>query len=118
MGNAEYIDMSMPFSAGGLYSTVEDLYKWDQALNTGRLLTKASFDKMFQPYSEEGYGYGWFIQEIHGKNALVHSGGIPGFVSMIMRFVEDEATIIVLSNVMSDSAQTLSLKLAEIIFPQ
>ena len=57
--NARYSDMLMfaPYAAGGIYSSVEDLYLWDQVLYTERLLKKESIDKMFLPYSDEDHGY-------------------------------------------------------------
>jgi CubicO group peptidase (beta-lactamase class C family) len=65
--NADFIDMSVPHAAGGLYSTVDDLYRWDQALYTEQLIPKAALETMFTPHvtypppEEGGYGYGWGI---------------------------------------------------------
>ena len=64
--NAPYLDMSIPYSAGSLYSTVEDLYKWDQALYTEKLVSNATKDLMFTNHiSARGgnYGYGWSIND-------------------------------------------------------
>ena len=64
--NAEYLDMSLPYSAGALYSTVEDLYLWDRALYTDRLLPEKAKELLFTPYIPAfggGYGYGWDIGE-------------------------------------------------------
>src|SRR6218665_1475866 len=61
--NAAYVDMSIPYAAGSLYSTVEDLYIWDQALYTNKLLSAKSMESLFKPYISLGrpaYGYGWF----------------------------------------------------------
>ena len=58
--NTDYLDMTQPYAAGSLYSTVEDLYKWDQALYTEKVLSEASKQRMFTPGLSD-YGYGWEI---------------------------------------------------------
>ncbi len=97
MVNAPYIDMSVPAGAGGLLSTVEDLFAWDQALRTDRLLSSSSREKMFTPFLQN-YGYGWEITEVDGKKIAQHSGGIEGFVSHFTRFLTEDACLIILSN--------------------
>jgi len=95
--NSDYIDLSIPYAAGSLYSTTEDLYKWDRILYTDKILTKKSKDIMFTPYIAY-YGYGWFVAEKNGHKNLSHSGGINGFVCNIARYVDDDACIVVLAN--------------------
>ncbi|MFW6160982.1 MAG: serine hydrolase domain-containing protein, partial [Acidobacteriota bacterium] len=95
--NDSYIDMHIPHAAGALYSTVEDLYTWDRALYTERLLTRDSLDKMFTPFLEN-YAYGWGVGELYGRKRISHGGGINGFVSNISRFPDDDACIVILSN--------------------
>jgi D-alanyl-D-alanine carboxypeptidase len=95
--NADYLSMLIPFSAGSLYSTVDDLLTWDQAIYAGKLLNAASFKAMFTDYGH-GYGFGWFVNKQFGHNLISHSGGINGFVSMFQRFPDDKLTVIVLSN--------------------
>ncbi len=73
--NATYLDMSIPFSAGGLYSTVEDLYRWDRALYTEKLISKKSLDQMFTPY-RDGYGFGWKVLKEFQKRVLMSAGRI------------------------------------------
>lgn len=58
--NARFYDMSIPFSAGAMYSTVSDLLLWDQALYTDRLLPGPMRDLLFRPNLED-YGFGWAI---------------------------------------------------------
>jgi CubicO group peptidase (beta-lactamase class C family) len=106
--NANYLDMSLPFSAGGLYSTVEDLYLWDQALYSDKLLPKKDRDLLFGKYipesDEDFYGYGWEIGPIDVGNSdkvsqsVYHSGVINGFHTQITRIPADSACIIILSN--------------------
>jgi CubicO group peptidase (beta-lactamase class C family) len=101
--NAAYLDMSIPFSAGALYSTVEDLYVWDQALYTDKLLAPQSKERMFQP-GRGNYGYGWFIDPatIPGLDRKVpriaHGGGINGFATLLTRLTGERHLIVLLSN--------------------
>jgi CubicO group peptidase (beta-lactamase class C family) len=95
--NCEYLDMSIPYAAGSLYSTTEDLYKWDRILYTEKILTERSKELMFTPYIAY-YGYGWFIAPKNGHTNYSHSGGINGFVCNFARYVEDDACIVVLAN--------------------
>lgn len=105
--NAAYIDMSIPYAAGSLYSTVEDLYLWDQSLYTNKLLSEKSMDLLFKPYITTGgndfYGYGWSIEE--GSNntknkvkIIEHGGGINGFNTIISRIPADKNLVVLLNN--------------------
>jgi CubicO group peptidase (beta-lactamase class C family) len=130
MANSSYIDMSVPFSAGALYSTVEDLYKWDRALYTEKLLPKASLEQMFTPFeskgvlstapglSKENYGYGWMINSYAGHKDIHHSGGVNGFTTDIQRFTDDDACVIVLNNSMTVYTGVVSNALADYLFGQ
>lgn len=102
--NAAYLDMSLPYAAGSMYSTVEDLYKWDQGLYENRILSADSKTKMFTP-GLSGYGYGFIIADRPiGKTdqktrVIMHGGGINGFNSLLTRLVDKQQTIILLDNV-------------------
>jgi CubicO group peptidase (beta-lactamase class C family) len=95
--NAYYQLMEPPQGDAGLVTTARDLYRWDQALYTDRLVPKAMMDSIFTP-GLEGYGYGWFIST--GPDGLTygHSGGLPGFACYIMRIPGHRRTIILLGN--------------------
>ena len=100
---ADYIDMTIPYAAGALYSTVEDLYRWDQALYTEQLVSKDLVDLMFTPHakmpiSDLSYGYGWAVGKMNNHQVVGHGGGIEGFATEIRRYIDDKVTIIVLSN--------------------
>jgi CubicO group peptidase (beta-lactamase class C family) len=91
--------------AGGLYSTVEDLFLWDRALYTDRLLPRTELERMFEPYVPEtdddpsfGYGYGWGVWEDRGRPVVFATGGGPAFATLIVRYPEDELAEIVLTN--------------------
>jgi CubicO group peptidase (beta-lactamase class C family) len=117
LANAAYIDMTIPYAAGSIYSTVKDLLKWDQALYTTALLPKGSLDAMFTPYKAIA-GYGWAIDTQFGHKMISHNGGIDGFVSNIARYPDDKVTIIVLSNLEMAPIGPLAKDLAAIVFDQ
>jgi CubicO group peptidase (beta-lactamase class C family) len=104
--NAPYLDMSIPYAAGSLYSTVEDLYLWDQALYMNQLLSEKSMESLFKPYIkawDDYYGYGWFIHETNngdkGKLKVIeHGGSINGFNTIISRVPADRNLVVLLNN--------------------
>lgn len=100
--NAGYLDMSLPYAAGSLYSTVEDLYLWDQALYGEKVLTAKSKELMFKPGLEHyGYGLGINDRELSDKSkvpTIGHNGGINGFSTNITRFVVDKHLVVLLDN--------------------
>jgi CubicO group peptidase (beta-lactamase class C family) len=95
--NTSYIDMTQPYAAGSLYSTVEDLYKWDQALYTEKVLTEASKQRMFTPGLSD-YGYAWEIRKKDGVATIEHGGGINGFNTIIWRSPETKRLVVLLNN--------------------
>lgn len=101
--NAPYLDMSIPYAAGSLFSTVEDLYLWDQALYTDRVVSPASKALMYKPNLND-YAYGWAITKTNfsggAANApiIAHTGGINGFNTLIARFPEQKHLIVLLDN--------------------
>lgn len=115
--NAPYIDMSVPHAAGALYSTVDDLYKWDRVLATETLAPRAVLERMFTPF-KDGYAYGWSIGSFAGHRNIRHGGGINGFTTDISRFPDDDACIIVLNNFSTGFIPEISDALAGILFGQ
>ncbi|MBL7920216.1 MAG: serine hydrolase [Bacteroidia bacterium] len=95
---APYIDMSIPSGAGALYSTVEDLFLWDQALYTEKLVKKETMEKIMTVY-KDNYAYGWMFTKYKEHKKFFHGGGIEGFNTVINRFTDDELCIIILKNV-------------------
>lgn len=98
-----YIYMPNAMGAGNMYSTVEDMVKWDKALYGNKILSKKSKEKMFTPYLSN-YGYGWFITyrkfEETGDSIKViwHTGGINGFMTLFARLVDDNNMIALFNN--------------------
>lgn len=103
VANSAYLDMSLPYAAGSLYSTVEDLYKWDQALYTDKLISNELKQKLFTANLEH-YGYGWVINTVPadepggGQTAIAHGGGINGFNTLEVRYVGDHDLIVIFNN--------------------
>ncbi len=97
VANADYLDMSLPYSAGSLYSTTEDLLKWTQGLFGGKLLSPTSLHKMITPFKEH-YGFGVEVKEIDEIKVIMHIGGINGFHTALIYSPEMKTTIAVLSN--------------------
>jgi CubicO group peptidase (beta-lactamase class C family) len=122
-GNAAYLDMSIPYAAGSMYSTVEDLYLWDQALYTDKLLTPASKELMYKPFLEN-YAYGWIVRDASFKvkdqpvPIITHGGGINGFTTTIVRFPNEKNLIVILDNTGSQNLNQLSNSIAKIIYDQ
>jgi CubicO group peptidase (beta-lactamase class C family) len=95
--HADYVDWTVPYAAGALYSTVENLLRWDQALYMEKLLNRSSLDHLFTP-EKSGYNYGWFIKTENGRQKIYHEGGNPGYAAFIARYPADKTFVIVLSN--------------------
>jgi CubicO group peptidase (beta-lactamase class C family) len=112
--NADYISMDWPFSAGVLYSTLDDMYKWDRALYGNAVLTDASKQKMFTP-GKSNYGYGVTIDSMENRLRIWHNGGIPGFSANFSRFVNDDICTIIFSNNESNT-DFVAIALADILF--
>jgi D-alanyl-D-alanine carboxypeptidase len=101
--NAPFLSMTQPYAAGALVSTVDDLARWQAALDTGRVLSEGSRRRMWTPIrlpdgSDTRYGFGWAIWNYEGHAVVEHGGGINGFVTANMRFPDDRIYVAVLSN--------------------
>jgi len=98
---------------GGVYSSVMDLYKWDQALYDNDLLSPASWQQAWTP-GLENYGFGWRIDDYGGHKRLHHSGSTSGFRNFMQRFFEEKLTIIVLTNRAEPDVAPLAEKIADL----
>ena len=115
--NSPPIDMTIPHGAGALYSTVEDLFIWNEALFSDKLLSAKSREAMMTPV-KNGYGYGIGMNEQLKRKTVSHSGGINGFSTILVRFPEEKITIVVLRNADygSPNPGKIALDLAAIVF--
>jgi CubicO group peptidase (beta-lactamase class C family) len=111
--NGQYYDMTLRFSAGGLYSTTEDLLRWEQGLFGGKLLSAASLKKMTTPFKYD-FACGLMVSDIDGHPAVEHSGGMDGFSSDMIYYTGDKLTVIVLNN-FGGEAKSIALKLASAV---
>jgi CubicO group peptidase (beta-lactamase class C family) len=112
------------FGDGSLYSTVLDLYRWDQEVTSPHptLVSASTLRQMFTPYAHteasagprsEAYGYGWFIGYEGSQREIEHTGEISGFLSSNQLYPDDSLTVIVLSNLETDAGlRTLTSFLA------
>jgi CubicO group peptidase (beta-lactamase class C family) len=105
--NALNWDMSWAGGAGALYSTVEDLYQWNEEVFGGKAVTEASLKAAWTPVQTEenkddntgsGYGFGWSISQLRGAQEISHGGGLNGFSSFILRLPRENFTVAVLAN--------------------
>src|SRR5260370_611250 len=95
--HAGYIDMTIPLSAGGLYSTTEDLVRWEEGLFGGNLLSASSLQKMTTPFKDE-YAFGLAVHQANGHKLIEHFGGIEGFNTELAYYPEEKLTVVVLAN--------------------
>jgi CubicO group peptidase (beta-lactamase class C family) len=109
------LSMTLPYSAGSLYSTVDDLLRWEQALFADKVVSKASREEMMTDHGN-GYGYGLTMWKLEGHSAVSHSGGINGFSSYLIRFPDDGVTVAVLSNLGGAPVDTMSEEIARAYF--
>jgi CubicO group peptidase (beta-lactamase class C family) len=80
--NAGFVHMTIPFSAGALYSTTEDLLRWEQGLFSGKVLSAASLLKMTTPFKND-YAFGLQVRTVSGRKVIDHDGGIEGFNTVL-----------------------------------
>jgi D-alanyl-D-alanine carboxypeptidase len=120
VANADFISVSVPSSAGGLVSTIDDLHRWMRALSTGRAINPASFRMMQTPaVLPEGpaanpYGFGLYVWTMRGESVVGHTGQIDGFASFLAYIPSRDVTIVVLGNDDTFDAQTAGRKLTAI----
>jgi CubicO group peptidase (beta-lactamase class C family) len=100
---APYLDMSIPYAAGSLYSTVDDLYKWDRALYTDKLLSADLKKTMYTPVLND-YAFGWQVRPLKLDDqktevaTIAHGGGINGFNTTEIRIPATESLVVLLDN--------------------
>ncbi|MGO8701583.1 MAG: serine hydrolase [Limisphaerales bacterium] len=122
--NALNWDMSWAGGAGALYSTVEDLFRWNEGVFGGKVLSEASLKAAWTPVkteenaednSDNGYGYGWQVSQLRGAREISHGGGLNGFSSIIMRLPRENFTVVVLANAMPGGPNADPQQLARLV---
>jgi CubicO group peptidase (beta-lactamase class C family) len=115
--NSDYLEMTIPHAAGALYSTVEDLFAWNEALFSDKLLSAKSREAMMTA-DKNNYAYGLTVNQQHNRRVVAHGGGINGFNTILARFPEEKVTVVVLRNADygSPAPGKVSQDLAAILF--
>lgn len=110
------------FAAGDIISTVEDLALFDQAIRDHVLISAETDDLMGTTHAKKfpyQYGYGWYTQNVMGNEAVGHSGGYPsGFRHYVARLLDEDITVIVLSNEMTVNSKTVNRNLTSIMLQE
>lgn len=123
--NAGYTDMTVSYAAGAMYSTVEDMYLWDQGLYSDKILSSKYREMLFESYIPalgRFYGYGWFNSKYpignskDSVNVIEHSGGIQGYSTRITRIPSDKNLIVILSNVQGTETKPLTYAINGVLY--
>lgn len=118
--NSEFIDMSNAGGAGGLVSTVLDMYKWDRGLYADTVLSAEARQAFFTPSVSiepgQSYAYGWTILETPEHTLAVHGAEVNGFFPYVIRDPAEELYVLVLSNVESLDSRSVAQGLAAIAY--
>lgn len=115
--NAEYISFTQTYAAGSLMSTVGDLYIWNRALRSNKLLKPESLELAFTNHTlnkgdKINYGYGWFHDDLNGSPAIEHAGVIQGFLTNAIYAPDEDVFVAVLTNCSSNDPRPVSTKMA------
>ena len=117
--NSDYCSMTQPYSAGSIMSTVGDLFKWNQAVHSYKLVKKETIDKAFTEYKlangdGTGYGYGWFLSQLQGSPTIEHGGGIFGYLTSSIYLPEEDVFVALFSNSNGKAPELTALKMAAV----
>jgi CubicO group peptidase (beta-lactamase class C family) len=109
------------FSAGAIVSTVDDMARWNAALDAQKLLTPATEKEMWTPLrlnngKTHDYGFGWFLSPLNGHENIGHSGSTSGFSASFQRFPKDGLAVIVLTNSNEDGIATKVAKEVALLY--
>jgi CubicO group peptidase (beta-lactamase class C family) len=111
---------------GGIYSTVDDLFKWDQALYTEKLVHQSTLAEAFTPgkvqegmstfgFGRDTYGFGWNVEKDGSSKYLWHQGSHAGFRAFIGRRLADRVTVIILTNKGNSKRQDINTAIQNIL---
>lgn len=115
--NATYLSMTLPYAAGSIMSTVDDMLLWHKAIHnnsliTGKTRTLAFTTTVLNNGAAENYGYGWQMNEINGVTSIEHGGGIFGYVTHGVYVPSKNVYVITLTNRDGSSPQDATVKMA------
>lgn len=117
---AEFLDMSIPFAAGAVCSSVADYMEWERAFHSGRVLKPSSYTRMMTPDTllngaRLNYGFGLGVGTMNGHPAVTHGGEINGFTSAQLYLPRDSVGVIVFTNDDSATPQIITFDLARLV---
>jgi CubicO group peptidase (beta-lactamase class C family) len=117
---ADFWSPSIVYSAGNLLSNTEDLFKWNEALKSYKLLKKETLEKAWTPYKLNtglpvSYGYGWSISNIDNSKCVYHTGAMNGFLTQESYYPEEDIYIVVLCNAQQAHRDELANALSTIV---
>lgn len=115
----DYAPQNAVYGEDNIYTTVEDMYSWDQALYTEKLVRAATLKEAFTPGrlndgTATSYGFGWGLNRTLGLEALEHGGAWLGFRTYIVRFPTRRFTVIVLSNLAQFEPDAIAAEISKI----
>ena len=105
---------------GGVYSSIADMFRWDQALYSEKLVSKKMLERAFTIHSPSsdmpgsGYGYGWYLGKYRDAKHIWHYGSTCGFSTKIERFPEKKLTVILLTNRRDANLKGIEQKIADL----
>jgi CubicO group peptidase (beta-lactamase class C family) len=108
--NAGFVHMTIPFAAGALYSTTEDLLRWEQGLFGGKVLSPESLRKMTTPFKND-YAFGVSVRTTAQRTVVEHNGGIDGFNTYLAYYPDSKTTVVVLGNLNGPAPDQIGPKL-------
>jgi len=116
---ADYVHPSLPFAAGAIFSTVDDLWKWNEAIFSNKVIKKESLEKAWTPLTlnsgvKQSYGYGWQLAKLDNKKVIAHGGAIDGFLSYALYVPETKIFVVVLCNSMSSPTEEITYRVASL----
>jgi len=119
VNNADYMSLTLPYAAGSILSTVDDLLKWQNALNSNTLIKRSSFEKAIKPSVLNNgkiipYGYGFRIANLKGSPVIAHTGSTKGFTSIVLFLPKEKVYIVALTNCNCKNVSEVSKKIANI----
>lgn len=114
--NARTMTAATAYAAGGLHSTVDDLFRWSEALHSGKILQPSSLSEMFADKEHRGYGLGSFVETRQGHRLWDHGGNLPGWATAFEYYPDDDLLVIVLTNIEGHGAEHIAAELAGAYF--
>lgn len=113
------IVLTQAYAAGSMYSTAEDLYRWDRAIKKGEVLGEETLKEIFKEHIDipggGSYGYGWMISDTDMGKEIYHGGNTIGSTSYIGRLIDEDITIIILTNSWAYDTNDLKNNLQSIV---